>query len=268
MKLSTQAQFTFLLALCISEVLAHMQMSKPYPIRSPLNPNSTAIKDYSYTNPLQASGADYPCKGFANDPFISQQIYVPGSSYETEIEGNADHGGGSCQLALTYDKGQSFKVLLSVEGGCGINKKWIFGIPKDAPHGEALFVWTWFNKVGNREMYMNCAMVTINATEHLIDRLALPIDEGVEEMKAPTQTGGPLLRSANTSKESRHATDANTFEFLPELFVANVNGEGKCVTIEGEDVGFPVPGPNVIGKSNSKGYKCSEDASFLDGGDK
>lgn len=34
-------------------------------------------------------------------------------------------------------------------------------IPSSAPSGEALFGWTWFNTAGNREMYMNCAVVTV-----------------------------------------------------------------------------------------------------------
>lgn len=212
-------------------VSAHMQMIKPYPIRSPLNTEADGKKDYSYTNPLKTSGDDYPCKGYANDPFVSQETYRQGSSNEMEIIGSATHEGGSCQLALSYDGGGTFKVIESIERDCGVDKKWTFEIPSDAPSGQALFAWTWFNKIGNREMYMNCAMVTIE--EH----------------------GGDTNRTM----------EAGSFEALPELFVANVNGEGKCVTIEGEDVAFPMPGPKVIGKSDTKGYKCSDDAAFLDG---
>lgn len=28
-----------------------------------------------------------------------------------------------------------------------------FAIPKEAPGGEAVFAWSWFNRQGNREMY-------------------------------------------------------------------------------------------------------------------
>ncbi|KAB8225692.1 hypothetical protein BDV33DRAFT_187050 [Aspergillus novoparasiticus] len=213
-------------------------MTKPLPIRSPLDSKSLGPKDYSYTNPLKASGDDYPCKGYANDTFVSQEVYVQGSSYNVEIEGNAVHGGGSCQLALTYNRGQSFKVLKSIEGGCGVNKEWTFEIPKDAPPGEALFAWTWFNKVGNREMYMNCAMVTIG-------------DANIHASRLSRRWG------------VQRATHDQAFQSLPELFIANVNGEGKCVTIEGEDVAFPLPGPNLVGKSDTKGYKCYENATFL-----
>ena len=39
--------------------------------------------------------------------------------------------------------------------------KYDFTIPKEMPEGEYVFAWTWFNKVGNREMYMNCASVEV-----------------------------------------------------------------------------------------------------------
>jgi len=36
-----------------------------------------------------------------------------------------------------------------------------FPIPTNAPHGSALFAWTWFTVTGFRQMYMNCAHVEI-----------------------------------------------------------------------------------------------------------
>jgi hypothetical protein len=49
-----------------------------------------------------------------------------------------------------------------------------FTVPADAPAGEALFAWTWFNQVGNREMYMNCATVTITGGSGGAGLSALP----------------------------------------------------------------------------------------------
>ncbi|KAJ5774989.1 hypothetical protein N7457_009885 [Penicillium paradoxum] len=207
MSFYTVTKIILFLALWGAGGFAHMQMSKPLPIRSPLGSYPTGPVDYAYTNPLNASGRDYPCKGYEKDPFLSQAFYVPASSYETKIQGHAPHGGGSCQLSLSYDQG--------------------------GPPGEALFAWTWFNRVGNREMYMNCAMVTI----------------------------GDAPDSLNDNK---NVTNPPKFESLPEIFIANINGEGKCVTFEDQDVSFPLPGPKVIGKSDSKGYNCTEDAAFLD----
>ncbi|OJI96692.1 hypothetical protein ASPVEDRAFT_146150 [Aspergillus versicolor CBS 583.65] len=218
--------------LLASSALGHIQMSKPYPIRSPLNQKAEGQKDYSYTNPLSTSGDDFPCKGYANDPFKSVADYKPGQEYEIELQGSATHNGGSCQISLSYDKGKTFRVIHSMIGGCPLEKSYKFKVPSDAPSGEALLAWTWFNKVGNREMYMNCAQVTV---------------------------GSDNARMEGFSAVSK----ANAFDSLPEIFVANVNGPGKCVTIEGKDVNFPQPGPSVEGKAEEKGYKCEGSAPFL-----
>lgn len=77
------------------------------------------------------------------------------------LSSGATHSGGSCQLSLSYDNGTTFKVIKSMEGGCPLTSEYDFQIPNDAPSGDALFAWTWFNLEGNREMYMNCADVTV-----------------------------------------------------------------------------------------------------------
>ncbi|KAJ5990159.1 hypothetical protein N7499_010686 [Penicillium canescens] len=270
---------TFILSgLLASTVSAHMQLSKPYPIRSPLNKDAKGEKDYSYTNPLSSSGSDYPCKGYAKDEFNAVDTWAPGSSQEMELEGSATHNGGSCQLSLTYDQGKTFKVIQSVEGDCPIAKKYKFNIPSDAPTGDALFAWTWFNKVGNREMYMNCAMVNIggsggraanntNGSEEKAVPKNMPemaadgspadkIKSAVAKAKAKGQT-----KPKDHTKQSKAAD--TSYDSLPEIFVANVDQAGKCVTIEGEAVNFPKPGPNVLGQADGKGYKCSGTAPFL-----
>ncbi|KAJ6096382.1 Extracellular protein [Penicillium sp. IBT 16267x] len=266
-----------LYSLLAGTATAHMQMMKPYPIRSPLNKNATGQKDYSYTNPLQASGSDYPCKGYANDPFYSQATYSQGQSYTMELDGSATHDGGSCQLSLTYDQGKSFKVIESMLGDCPIAKKYDFQIPSDAPDGEALLAWTWFNKVGNREMYMNCAMVTIGGSSNGDETEAdADADTHTKNVHKPNKSAQmkvshpPMAQAAHHGKmESQRGAKSQKqqdgFDSLPPLFVANVNQEGKCVTIEGEAVNFPKPGDNVLGKTDGKGdgYKCSGTAPFL-----
>ncbi|KAL4972339.1 hypothetical protein BDW66DRAFT_7410 [Aspergillus desertorum] len=223
--------FLLTAALLVSSAYGHIQMSKPYPIRSPLNQAASGEKDYSYTNPLSTSGSDYPCKGYANDPFNSVATYSPGSTYDLELSGSAVHGGGSCQIALSYDKGKTFQVIHSMLGGCPMTKSYKFTIPADAPSGEALLAWSWFNKVGNREMYMNCAQVTVGSGAR---------QEGFAAVSM-----------------------SQAFSSLPPLFIANVNGAGQCTTIEGEEVNFPIPGPSVEGSLSGTGYKCSGSAPFL-----
>ncbi|KAJ6164703.1 hypothetical protein N7470_003375 [Penicillium chermesinum] len=249
---------------------AHMQMSKPYPIRSPLNKDSDAEKDYSYTNPLSSSGSDYPCKGYAKDKFVSVATYPQGSEQEMTLEGSATHDGGSCQLSLSYDQGETFKVIESMLGDCPIPKDYKFTIPSDAPDGDALLAWTWFNKVGNREMYMNCAMVTIggggasNTPNHKHDHKK-PVHKEMSEDKKASHP--PMVLASDHQMAPRDMDNKLTgFDSLPAMFVANVGDKSPCVTIEGETVDFPLPGDNVIGTSDGKGYKCSGSAPFLAAG--
>ncbi|KAE8377721.1 hypothetical protein BDV26DRAFT_263030 [Aspergillus bertholletiae] len=142
---------------------AHMQMSWPYPLRSALDPNNHGDKDYSMTSPLLASGSNFPCKGYhQNTPWRATAEYQAGGSYNVTLAGSATHGGGSCQLSLSYDGGQTFKVIKSIVGGCPLQSSYDFQLPGDVANGQALFAWSWFNLIGNREMYMNCADIEIS----------------------------------------------------------------------------------------------------------
>jgi hypothetical protein len=230
-------------ALLASSAYAHMQLNNPYPIRSPLNQAGGDNKDYSYTSPLSTSGTGtgnaFPCKGYQNDPFKSVTDYKQGGQYQIGLAGSATHSGGSCQISLSYDTGKTFTVIDSIEGGCPLTSNYSFIIPSDAPTGNALFAWTWFNKVGNREMYMNCAQVTV--------------------------TGASSKRSHPREMVSARASTA--FSARPPLFVANVNGPGQCTTTAGEDVKFPMPGPDVQGTgATGPGFTCKESANFLGSG--
>ncbi|EGR50937.1 uncharacterized protein TRIREDRAFT_76065 [Trichoderma reesei QM6a] len=210
----TQAIVAAVLGLATA-VHGHMEMKDPPPFRSKYNPNAGQDIDYSMTAPLQASGADYPCKGYqkllGTPAGKSVATWAPGGSYGFTITGSANHGGGSCQASLSYDQGKTWKVIHSYIGGCPPQQdsNWNFTVPTDAPAGDALFAWTWFNQIGNREMYMNCAAVTI---------------------------GGSSKKRAASALADR-----------PDMFVANV-GNGVC-TYEGKDVLFPNPGSDVDNKS-------------------
>ena len=200
-------------------VSAHMEMSNPPPFRSKFNDFTTDI-DYSMTNPLNAGGADFPCKGYQSLMGTPQgqsvTTYQPGQSYQFTITGGTIHDGGSCQASLSYDQGATWTVIHSYIGNCPIatgDTNYDFTIPNDTPAGEALFGWSWFNKVGNREMYMNCAVVTIG--------------------------GG--AKEARDEVEARAPEDP--FASRPAMFVANV-GNG-CGTTETKDLEFPNPGPDV-----------------------
>ncbi|KAF3160019.1 hypothetical protein TWF225_011751 [Orbilia oligospora] len=178
--------------------------------------------------PLDPSGANFPCKfpggvGSRQAP-NALDTYTPGVSGSFKLLGGATHGGGSCQISITYDnpptKDSVFKVVQSYEGGCPIVASGNLGgdasmelpvlpvqLPEGLKAGEAVFVWTWFNRVGNREMYMNCAPITIGGS----------------------------------------GSSDSTFNSLPDMFVANINGakNNACTTKENLDIVFPNPGSNV-----------------------
>lgn len=203
--------FTFLASIALS--LAHMELKHPAPLRSKYNKHATIV-DYSMTSPLNDSGFDFPCKGYLSDLGTpsgnSTGTFLAGYLASFVLSGSAKHGGGSCQASLSTDEGKTFKVIQSYIGNCPDvttdSGYYPFTIPGDTPLGPAVFAWTWFNKVGNRDMYMNCASIIIESSEDY---------------------------SVTTAFTSR-----------PEIFVANV-GNG-CSTVESFDVEFPDPGPDII----------------------
>lgn len=157
-------------ALLAAPTLAHISMIKPLPINHKLNPNTVSSSaDYSYSAPLLANGTDYPCKNYhklLSTPAGTPVEIWPAGTVQTMGIGDAtgaNHNGGSCQIALSDDAGATFKVIKSFIGACPMSTRQTLEveIPKEAKDGKTIFAWTWFNKTGNREMYMNCAVVTI-----------------------------------------------------------------------------------------------------------
>ena len=163
-----------------------------------------------------------------------------GAPQTLSFTGSATHGGGSCQVSLTKDlqptKDSDFRVILSIEGGCPTNQpgnlppdpngtgatKFQYSIPKDVAPGEYTLAWTWFNKVGNREMYMNCAPITV--------------------------TGSKKRDVDNTT--TAYEFEDNLFKrdlsSLPEMFKANIQSvAGDCAVADSTDLQFPDPGQVV-----------------------
>ncbi|KGQ08539.1 hypothetical protein BBAD15_g6138 [Beauveria bassiana D1-5] len=199
---------------------AHMALTYPPPMRSPKNKHTTDI-DYDLTSPLNADGSNFPCKGTLNlvgpPQGAAVDDWAAGSSQTLSIDGSAWHSGGSCQASLSYDKGKTWTVIHSWLGSCPTGpsaSSYDFKVPSDAPAGEAIFAWSWFNEVGNREMYMNCAVVNIKGN------------------KSKKRRGIPMSQR-------------------PAMFVANV-GNG-CGTTEGVDLELPDPGEDVTRKDSKFG---------------
>ena len=220
---------------------AHLFISSPSPIEG------TAPKD-----PLDASGSNFPCHGVSL-PSSGGTPMAAGSSQLLSFDNGAGantavHGGGSCQISITYETDaakvkdpKSWHVLYSIEGGCPSNtyqnldgsytgpqgaysgalqctdpktngvdciNQFNFTIPKGVKDGHAIMAWTWYNSVGNRELYMNCMNTELS--------------------------GG----------------DGSEMEEFPSMFVANMAGirGGNCPTTESQAVQFPFAGKYVTTK--------------------
>jgi hypothetical protein len=193
---------------------AHMLLRIPAPYTSPSLANG----------PLAVDGSNFPCQSTGGAFVGTATKMEKGAKQKMGFTGQAVHGGGSCQISITYDtqpnKQSSFKVIHSIQGGCparnsagnaGNNPaaaapdEYEFEIPADIPNGKATLAWSWMNKVGNREFYMNCAPVEISGAE-----------------------GSQAALAA-----------------LPDMLVANIAPGGTCATKEGVDVEFPNPGKSV-----------------------
>jgi hypothetical protein len=231
---NTQTLLALWLALA-AVASAHMEMSWPPPFKSKYNPYAGTDIDYSMTSPLKADGSDFPCKGYQSllgtKEGSSVVTWTPGQSYNMTITGETNHNGGSCQASLSYDKAKTFTVVKSYIGSCPPmgNSDWSFTLPDDTPAGDdVLFAWSWFNQVGDREMYMNCAHITI---------------AGGGKSKAKRDDPSVSLNSR------------------PSMFVANV-GNG-CSTAANKDLVFPDPGPDTVRKTSKPAGplgKCPSDS--------
>ncbi|KAI9188296.1 hypothetical protein H9P43_002687 [Blastocladiella emersonii ATCC 22665] len=163
MTITTTASSLLVLLACLAAVShGHMEMKAPPPRRSKFNkfvPESQI--DYDLNSPLAPHTVHpFPCRGSPAGQSVA--TLTPGRSVPVELYGTAIHGGGHCQFALSYDE-KTWVVLQTVLNDCmlsGLN----FDVPLPAttPGGKAVFGWFWVNKEGNREMYANCADVTIN----------------------------------------------------------------------------------------------------------
>lgn len=190
---------------------AHMLMATPARFTSP------AAK----LDPI--TSANFPCQAVSGDTYAGETTDMElGSDQPLEFQGSAVHGGGSCQVSITYDESptadSTWKVITSIEGGCVARDTpgnlggsaetpdpytYNFTIPDNIPSGKAVLAWTWFNKVGNREMYMQCASIELTGT----------------------------------------SGDQSNYESLPDMFTANLDDDANtCHTEADTDVQFPDPG--------------------------
>lgn len=199
---------------------AHMILSQPKPFSNPAVQKS----------PLSVS--TFPCQGTPGGTFAAganMNNFELGSKQTLKWIGTAVHGGGSCQVSISYDTNPTpdsvWKVIHSIEGGCPARNQagnlpdvgdvpapdtYDYKIPDNIPAGKATISVSWLNRIGNREFYMYCGAVEL------------------------TGKGG----------------DKANYEALPDIFVANIPEINKCVTPkdpqnDSKDWKFPNPGLSV-----------------------
>ena len=211
------------IALLSATSSAHMILGNPPPYGSPDN------------SPLEADGSNFPCKATSNAGATVTQMTI-GAPQPLWFIGSAVHGGGSCQISLTTDmpatKSSKWMVIHSIEGGCPAKgtpgndaagqsggSNYTYTVPEGITPGSYTLAWTWFNKIGNREMYMNCASIKVNGGSK---KRALNLNETL---------GIPNL-------STRSATS------FPGMFKANIP-ISDCTTVDSQDVQFPDPGSSV-----------------------
>ena len=221
------------LAALLTSTSAHMKMVTPKPYGASTLDNS----------PMHADGSDFPCKQRAGvyDAQGVSNVMAVGEPQTLSFVGGATHGGGSCQVSLTTDlqpsKSSKWMVIKSIEGGCptdsdgnvgsdagaALGTTFQYTIPEGIAPGEYTIAWTWFNRIGNREMYMNCGPATVTGSKR--------------KRYAPAHN--PQVRRQTS---------------FPSMYIANIAGMSTCTTDppNGGSVNyvFPDPGPDVTAGSS------------------
>ncbi|KAI8054216.1 hypothetical protein BDF22DRAFT_603246, partial [Syncephalis plumigaleata] len=143
----------------------HIEMMKPPPRRSRFNSDAVEAGTVDWTNTSPLSPGGFPCKGYpAGRPIATLRA---GQPVNIELYGSSTHGGGHCQVAISYDE-KHWVTIKTIIHDCMVNNNMtiVAPVPAHAPSSEhAVLAWTWINANGNREYYMNCADVRIEGDD-------------------------------------------------------------------------------------------------------
>ena len=167
---------------------AHMHLYFPPTLKGDNNPFTVQGQADPLLNyPYGCCGKEVPgpCKGHLElldtDEGKPTATWSAGQSANFSLSGQAiksatenplggTHGGGSCQVGFSTDKGKTFKVVKTWNGNCPPHENesrdpadqiFDFTVPADLPQGNAVFAWTWVNR--EKEFNMNCAAVSITS---------------------------------------------------------------------------------------------------------
>lgn len=248
--------------------LAHVIMIEPHPY----NLDSPPLLQ---TWPLSAD-LPFPCQGRYQH---AEQVttVTAGKTQTVKFWGSAVHGGGACQFSVAYgdtppENRDDWHVIYSILGGCPAEaagnietlekdphgrengkqcggdsgkecvKEYQIPIPKDMKNGPATFAWTWFNKIGNREMYMVCAPIIVTGGKDdssFVDSL-------------------PAVFKANIPGECTTGASGNVIGFPePGLFGKiyedpSPNAQGSCPAANNLDFDRPDAGNSAVPPASSQ----------------
>ncbi len=119
------------------------------------------------------------------------------------------HGRASFQASLSHDQGKTWTAVHFWHGGCPYGENYNFKkLPLDTPDGPAVLALTWFNNIGQSEMYMDWASVRI-------------------------------VKAKTPEKSSVKYTDR------PNIFIANVPEGDGCMTEPDHALILPDPDTDV-----------------------
>lgn len=210
-------------------VTAHGVMIEPHPYNLETAPLLQVA-------PLSAE-LPFPCQG-RTEHAEKRTTLTAGTTQTVKFWIAAVHGGGSCQFSVTYDypppaDPAQWKTIYTIIGDCPAKaagnlptveqdkdgrengpqcgndsgsecvRQFEIPIPKGIRNSEnATFAFTWFNKIGNREMYMNCAPVAIvggTDDKELMDSLP-PVFQANTPGTCTTGESGQVLNIPNPGK--------------------------------------------------------------------
>ncbi|KAI9813043.1 MAG: hypothetical protein M1826_002560 [Phylliscum demangeonii] len=214
-----------LLVALVATAQGHMLLAEPVPMGASSLQNGPINQD------------NYPCQSTRANAFDDTGANTASWARRRRC---ASRAAPSTAVSITYDKQPTaasvFKVIHSIVGGCPAKNQvgnlpadpngngadtYEYKIPTDIPTDEATLAWTWFNKIGNREMYMNCARITITAS-------------------------GSTTKMARDLARPVRRRDQSAFDRLPDMFKANIGSQSAgCSTKDSADVNFPNPGQSV-----------------------
>ena len=186
---------------------------------------SQGLVNYNLRSPLNVSPDffTFPCKGFPQGPSVST---FNGNNIQVTLEGTAVHGGGHCQFGISYDD-SNFIVLKTVLNSCLLDSMtYDFDLPENAPGGKMTVFWSWVNRVGNREYYMECTDVTVNNGNSANDFAEL---KGTE-LLVVNLPGYPTIGEWNPSDSPEQ--DGRTLFYNRREIVLTVNNNGERVLPE------------------------------------